>query len=710
MPNRSAKNTDCLDNQKTIKVEFHASPSRDSQESNFSHIMSQHMETLKVSLISLQNLSGNLRAKVLTGVQTGTEIIYTDMTEVALRPTGFAWPVELKKASEAGILEVRVYDKQLLKGDLVGSASVSLASAKGIVSMVIPSKTRADVIINLQIEHSTRPIIDRPLQVVVATWNVGNEEPPEDLDAWLQGPSTGADDLVVVGCQESTWLKDKDTFKMWIDLIHRNLSKRGEYTLVATSSLGQIHLVVFLKVLWLAGVRNIHTGTEATGIGKVYYNKGGAIVSLDILDVKLAFVTSHLAAHQGPKKCAERNANYRSIVKGSYKACRYSSDVDLSTGSEATAGGDGNGWGDLFNENHAVFWCGDLNYRLELGNVKEAPDVKEDVDDDDYDKVDLDSGDPVWKSTVDVIAGVYGPTATNGQGGDYQSLFQHDELRRQIAQGKAFYSFQEQDIKFAPTFKMIKGTEQGYSTKRLPAWCDRVLWNGTNIVRPLGYWSAPKIVSSDHRAVAARFELEAFSVPRQFDKTDVKLGIKALTSGTFIAPRSQTQVLSKGASAAQTSLVASRYALRLLSLSATGLPSKDVTGSSDPYVVFFGSTVSKSVKTMPISRNLNPVWDAKLLPPVILSIVPDSVNGQRVQAAQDVGLAALLKYDFVSIIVKDFDRGSKDDTCGRGKIVLRDVYDAMQKGERRSDFSIALEDDGLGGVGTLQGSWELVLL
>jgi hypothetical protein len=80
-------------------------------------------------------------------------------------------------------------------------------------------------------------------------------------------------------------------------------------------------------------------------------NKGGVAVSFKLDDTHLAFVSSHLAAHQS--KTAQRNSDVGEIcanLKLLPQAQRRSvHKPDLATGF------------------HHVVWVGDLNYRLEYG-------------------------------------------------------------------------------------------------------------------------------------------------------------------------------------------------------------------------------------------------------------------------------------------------------------------------------------------------------
>lgn len=84
----------------------------------------------------------------------------------------------------------------------------------------------------------------------------------------------------------------------------------------------------------------------------------------------------------------------------------------------------------------------------------------------------------------------------NEQGlADYKVV---DELFDAMGSSKAFWGFQEAEITFKPTYKFHTGTSK-YNTKRIPSWCDRVLYRGA--VMPQKYNSIPAITSSDHKPV-----------------------------------------------------------------------------------------------------------------------------------------------------------------------------------------------------------------
>lgn len=84
--------------------------------------------------------------------------------------------------------------------------------------------------------------------------------------------------------------------------------------LVRSDVLGQMRLVVWVRMEVLAGLVATATSTVATGIGNMIGNKGAVAVALWIWSTPLIFINSHLAAHQNETK--RRNLDYSNIVAG----------------------------------------------------------------------------------------------------------------------------------------------------------------------------------------------------------------------------------------------------------------------------------------------------------------------------------------------------------------------------------------------------------
>lgn len=87
-------------------------------------------------------------------------------------------------------------------------------------------------------------------------------------------------------------------------------------------------------------------------------------------------------------------------------------------------------------------------------------------------------------------------------------LLTFDQLTASRAQGLAFQHFTEGPIDFAPTYKFVPGssTLNRLDRKRLPSWCDRILWRQGDPVVLKVYTSCPSVILSDHKPVLAVFD------------------------------------------------------------------------------------------------------------------------------------------------------------------------------------------------------------
>ena len=89
---------------------------------------------------------------------------------------------------------------------------------------------------------------------------------------------------------------------------------------------------------------------------------------------------------------------------------------------------------------------------------------------------------------------------------DFTSLFENDQLNKEMRTNRAFRlrSFTEPPITFAPTYKYNPHTNDYDSSekKRIPAWCDRVLFTSGPRIRSTSYRRYEPTVS-DHRPVSA---------------------------------------------------------------------------------------------------------------------------------------------------------------------------------------------------------------
>lgn len=451
---------------------------------------------------------------------------------------------------------------------------------------------------------------EQKLHIFVGTWNVGNARPADNLSSWL--PTTSLYDIIAIGAQECDYparAPHTECSKDWMATLRSVLGP--DYKVVHGITRGQMRLAVFVRMDEEKAICDVHSGSEATGVGNVIPNKGGVCISLKFWDTALCFVNCHLAAHVG--QCEARNGNYREIV-GNMRI----NDQNM----------------DILNQFHHVFWLGDLNYRLDFGAAEETL---------------INPETTAWDAVVQKI-----------KQNDFHTLLEFDELHKEQEAKKVLFSFNEGEITFPPTFKMKRDTEDVYDTKRVPAWCDRVLWSSFPgcPVDQLSYTSAPSVSSSDHKPVAATFTLTAYALPSNIvdnlDEDD------------------------------------KRWHIRFTVLRARNLRASDMCGNSDPYVSFAGPNLYEEARTAVRLQNLNPVWNPlKDLPTIVL-------NTFAIER---------LEKEYLMARVVDYDKRSADDTLGYGVIPLAGAVAAFKR-KGTSDFVVELSHRGCP-AGTLEGTIKL---
>ncbi|KAL2651579.1 hypothetical protein R1flu_019707 [Riccia fluitans] len=455
---------------------------------------------------------------------------------------------------------------------------------------------------------------EQKISLFIGTWNVGNSRPPKDLTPWI--PPNPDYELVAIGSQECDYPARHpftECSKDWLHTLSAHLGVR--YKVVHSTSRGQMRLVIFVRSDSEKAISELDSGSEATGVGHVMANKGGVCIAFKFWDTSLCFVNSHFAAHAG--QCEARNSNYREIAG------------QLRVGIPTM---------DILNQYHHVFWFGDLNYRLDFSSLSGKP---------------LTPDREFWKELVRKI-----------HDGDYGNLLKFDELQKEIQESRVLHGFKEGQIKFPPTFKMQKETEDGYDQKRMPAWCDRVLWRNLPgcSIKQKSYFSAPKLTTSDHKPVAATFSMTAYALPAPI------------------------------ASAGDIEEDDKRWHVEFTSLRAKKLRASDINGFSDPYVSFVGPNLIHEFHSRVRHQTLNPVWNPKQeLPVLVLNVFPL----QR------------LEREYVFVRVLDRDYTSADDTIGYAVISLATAVQMFKKGpSETAHFKVPLTHRGLP-AGTLEGGMKL---
>ncbi|KAJ4344445.1 Inositol-1,4,5-trisphosphate 5-phosphatase 1 [Didymosphaeria variabile] len=298
------------------------------------------------------------------------------------------------------------------------------------------------------------------IHILAGTFNLNGKTHGlhEDLAPWLCPEvvsSQQCPEIVAVGFQEIVELSPQQIMstdparrQAWESAVrnclNENAAKHGqeEYVLLRGGQLVGASLSVFVKAGSLKSIKNVEGSLKKTGMSGMAGNKGAVAIRMEYANTSICFVTAHLAA--GFANYEERNRDYKTISHG----LRFQRNRSI--------------------EDHdTVIWLGDFNYRIGLSNEK-----------------------------VQKLCHV----------GDFETLYENDQLNLQMVAGLTFPYYSEARITFLPTYKYDIGTDT-YDTSekaRIPAWCDRILRKGDNI-RQINYDCAP-LRFSDHRPVYATFQ------------------------------------------------------------------------------------------------------------------------------------------------------------------------------------------------------------
>jgi len=338
----------------------------------------------------------------------------------------------------------------------------------------------------------------RQIRILIGSWNCNARlKYDESLDDWLGIPKDeNKPNIVVVGFQEVVELKVenivfsdskvKKQTSYWSDRILAHLNSSSEASSSSYEILRHHYLVGLLMIIFVEKDlrklisyeldNNEAVGGQFDNLG----NKGGVSIRFNICDTSLCFVCSHLEAHR--ENVGERNEDYIQINKkiefeigeeiiSEMNAMRLKEELCVGNSPDSSS------TSEVYIYDHDfVFWFGDLNYRID-----ESASV----------------------SFEDVVQ--------HAKSCDFKKLLELDQLNLAKEAGSAFHGFEEGLINFPPTFKHKVGSSE-YDSKRLPAYCDRILYKCrkseySDRVTQLDY-KRSEINVSDHKPISANFLLD----------------------------------------------------------------------------------------------------------------------------------------------------------------------------------------------------------
>lgn len=295
------------------------------------------------------------------------------------------------------------------------------------------------------------------VRLLMLTWNVAEKKPPISLEDALSLTRLPLPLIYGIGLQE-VGAKDVND---WVDSFTNCLASYDFVRVKMRQLIGMLTMAFVQRAL-LPACTSIESEVTKTGFGGWWGNKGGVSIRMDVLGINLIIVNCHLAAHQDT--VAERILDFDTILD-----TQKFKDNDVEN----------------ILDHDYVFWMGDLNFRVD------------------------------HMTRVEIDKAI--------QEKDFEKLLQNDQLLKCQEAGLVFENFKEMDIAFPPTYKFDIGTDMYDSSqkKRLPAYCDRILWHTYDVsykncrlkVKPLEYKSHPRYRISDHKPVSAIFTFTVFQRP-----------------------------------------------------------------------------------------------------------------------------------------------------------------------------------------------------
>lgn len=121
---------------------------------------------------------------------------------------------------------------------------------------------------------------------------------------------------------------------------------------------------------------------------------------------------------------------------------------------------------ELFRQSDVWFVCGDLNFRIELDKERCMDSINQ---------------------------------------RDANALREHDQCRNVM---KRLYNDEicEDVVRFMPTFKFVKGQNEYDLSKRVPSWCDRIVYKNTHLIKNV-FYDVAQIYLSDHIPVVGLYKV-----------------------------------------------------------------------------------------------------------------------------------------------------------------------------------------------------------
>ncbi|ESW25894.1 hypothetical protein PHAVU_003G074300 [Phaseolus vulgaris] len=405
----------------------------------------------------------------------------------------------------------------------------SLATHGGLRGWIIASPGPVDNMIRSELAAKELIYTRRHnVRILVGTWNVGQGRASQDsLSSWLgsiasdvgivvvglQEVEMGAGFLAMSAAKETVGLEGSAMGQWWLDTIGKALEEGKAFERMGSRQLAGLLVSLWVRKNLRTHVGDIDAGAVPCGFGRAIGNKGGVGLRIRVYDRIMCFVNCHLAAHL--EAVNRRNADFDHIYRNMVftrssnlltAAAGVSTAVHVLRGTNATGGSSEEPKPDLSEADMVVFF-GDFNYRLFGISYDEARDF-------------------VSQRCFDWLR-------------------EKDQLRAEMKSGKVFQGMREALIKFPPTYKFerhqpgLGGYDSG-EKKRIPAWCDRIIYRDTRAAPTyecsldcpvmssiLQYDACMDVTDSDHKPVRCKFNVKISHVDRSIRRKEFGIVMKS---------------------------------------------------------------------------------------------------------------------------------------------------------------------------------------
>ncbi len=208
-----------------------------------------------------------------------------------------------------------------------------------------------------------------------------------------------------------------------------------------------VFFICFIKSSIQDKIKNFDSMVIKTGLMGAMGNKGSLLVRFSYQDTTLAFSCGHMAA--GSSNNSSRISELTDILSRNFPIYK-----ELK-----------------FKEHNAMFVFGDLNFRIDLE----------------------------YNTCLNLI-----------KNKNLSQLIQYDQFNKCKQVNFSLIDIDEGKINFDPTYKYTIGSfDYATKKKRVPSWCDRILYKKSKHLTQVAY-DRVEYTHSDHRPVYGLFNISAF--------------------------------------------------------------------------------------------------------------------------------------------------------------------------------------------------------